>query len=133
MSELIIVIRNPSSQPGAFYTRRLASVELLDSSGSSVLGGGALPFGLLHMDMASRQASRALVWGSAMPIVLEFGSARDDLSHGTISGYVPMNGSYQLALTTDSEFSAGTHEIVVYYNAAAALSIENGQVSIRPS
>ena len=134
VSELIIMIRDPSSQPGGFYTRGASSVELLDSSGTSVLGGGALPLGLLEMDMASRQSSRALVFnGSPNPIVLEFGSARDDLQHGTISGYVPMNGSYQLALTTDADLTAGVYEIVVYYLAAACMSIENGQISVRPS
>jgi hypothetical protein len=135
VSELVIVIRLPSMMPGAFYTKTPASIELLDSAGTSVLGGGALPFGMLQLDMASKQTSRAMnAPGSGWsPIVLEFGSARDDMSHGTISGYLPMNGSYQLAITTDGTFMNTTYIIDVYYNAAAALSIENGQVSIRPS
>ena len=88
----------------------------------------------MQMDMASKQSSRALDWvGSADPVVIEFGSARDDLQHGTISGYVPMNGSYQLALTTNANLDAKVYEIVVYYNAAACMSIEGGQISIRPS
>ena len=133
VSELIILIRNPAVAPGGFYTKTVASVELLDSAGTSVLGGGALPYGLLQMDMASKQTSRAMNFGGGAPVVLEFGSARDDLSHGTISGYLPMNGSYQLAITTDHSYANNTYEVVVYYNAAACLSIENGQVSIRPS
>ena len=134
VSELIIMIRDPSASPGAFYSKTPASVELMDSSGSSVLGGGALPWGLLQMDMASKQSSRALEFiGGGDPVVIEFGSARDDLQHGTISGYVPMNGSYQLALTTEASLDAGTYEIVVYYNAAACMSIENGQITVRPS
>ena len=137
VSELIILIRDPTNKPGSFYTRPIASVELLDSSGTSVLGGGALPMGLLQQDMASKQTSRALDFpNGGPPVVLEFGSARDDLSHGTISGYLPMNGSYQLAITTGVgpfAFNADTYEIIVYYNAAACLSIEKGQISVRPS
>ena len=38
-------------------------------------------------------------------IIIEFGSSRDNAEAGVITGYVPMDGSYQLALSTPADFA----------------------------
>ena len=66
-------------------------------------------------------------------VVAEFGDSRAALEHGVITGYVPMDGSFQLAIATPSTFPAGDYEVRVEVLSAARLNINRGVVSVYPS
>ena len=64
---------------------------------------------------------------------MEFGDGRADMAHGTLSGYIPMDGTYRLALTMRVEMPPGSYEIRVSYLAAARMTIAGGNVKVSPS
>ncbi len=137
VSELIITIR-PASTSGAnaWAYKSWASWELLDGSGSSLTGGMPITYayqkGIID---ASRQNSGAIdtLSPGSFPIVVEFGDARTDFAHGTVTGYIPFTGQERLILTTDSALVAGSYEVRIEYLAAARLNIDRGKVSVYPS
>ena len=119
---------------------KVASYELLDGAGSSVIGGGAVSATYaLMVKGARKQQSRALS-ANSLPwtkeersIILEFGDSRSNAEAGIITGYVPMDGSFQLGLSTGADFVQGDYEVSIHYLAAARLNINRGTCSVFPS
>ena len=86
-----------------------------------------------------KQHSRSLA-ASSLPwakeersIIIEFGDSKSNSEAGAITGFVPMNGSYQLALSTPADFAPGDYEVVIHYLSAARWNISRGVVSVYPS
>ena len=53
-------------------------------------------------------------------VVAEFGDSRAALEHEVVTGYIPMDGSFQLAITTPSTWvAAGDYEVRVEVLSAA--------------
>ena len=138
---MIITIRN--SNTGAFNAysfRSWCSYELLDGSGASITGGYPITYAYQQSIIdASRQTSGAMDYlnvarnGPANPIVIEFGSARADLLHGTLTGYITFTGQERLILVTDSALLAGNYEVRCEFLAAARVNINGGRISVLPS
>ena len=63
-------------------------------------------------------------------IVVEFGDSKSNQESGIVSGYLPMDGSYQLAITTPPDFQAADYEVRVEYLACARLNVNRGVVSV---
>ena len=55
------------------------------------------------------------------------------MAHGTLSGYIPMDGTYRLALTMCSSLAPGSYEVRVFYLSAAKMTIAGGSVKVSPS
>ena len=135
VTEMVITVTN--SAGGLF---KVASYELLDGAGSSVIGGGAVSSTYaIFVKGARKQQSRSL-FANSIPwtaeernIVIEFGSSRDNAEAGVLTGYVPMDGSYQLALTTPADLPQRDYEVVIHYLSAARLNVNRGVVSVFPS
>ena len=119
---------------------KISSYELLDGSGSSVIGGGAVKAEYaIFVKGARKQQSRSLA-ASSIPwtkeersIIIEFGDSKSNAEAGVITGYLPMDGSYQLALSTPADFAPGDYEVRVEYLSAARLNINRGVISVFPS
>ena len=105
-TELIITVVANNSVAGmrnAFM--QIASYELLDSSGANVLGGSAIKEDYATLVKQARKVqSRAMFacsFGEAdNAIIVEFGDSKANQESGIVSGYLPMDGSYQLAIST---------------------------------
>ena len=135
-TELIISVvgdNTPAGMRNAYM--QIASYEILDSSGANVLGGSAVKEDFNTLVKQSRKAqSRALFackFGQTdNNIVIEFGDSKANQESGIVSGYVPMDGSYQLAITTPPDFPPSDYEVRVEYLACARLNINRGVVSV---
>ena len=66
-------------------------------------------------------------------IVVEFGDSKANQESGIVSGYLPLDGSYQLAISTPPTWVAGDFEVRVEYLSCAPLNINRGTVSVFPS
>ena len=139
---MIVTIRPANSGWFNAYTYKpWASFELLDGSGASLTGG--LPITCEYQRTvidAARQSSGAIdslgtyTGGrSSNPIVCEFGSAKADFLHGSLTGYIPFNGQERLILVTDAALTAGSYEVRIEYLAAARININGGRISVLPS
>jgi hypothetical protein len=137
VSEMIVTIRPAnSSGANAYNFQAYASYELLDSAGSSLLGGMPVTLGYQKLVVdASRQTSGAIDYlsGQSFPIVIEFGSAKTDFINNTITGYVPLTGQERLVITTHQYFVPGSYEIRIEYLSACRLNINQGKISVLPS
>jgi hypothetical protein len=137
VSEMIVTIRPAnSSGANAYDFKPYASYELLDSAGSSLLGGMPVTLSYQkHVVDASRQTSGAIDYlsGTSYPIIVEFGSAKTDLLNNTITGYVPLTGQERLVITTNPNLPATSYEIRVEYLSACRLNINQGKISVLPS
>ena len=123
-----------------FQYRKMASYEILDGSGANIVGGGPIDSTYAMLVKGSRKAhSRSLdVNLLASPkdervIFVEFGSSRDNMEAGVITGYLPADGSLQLALTTPANLTAADYEIRVEFLTCARLNINRGTCSVFPS
>ena len=132
ISELIITVTNAAG--GLF---KVASYELLDGAGSSVIGGGAVKSEYAIFVKGARKHQSRSLSAMSLPwakeersIILEFGSSRDNAEAGVITGYVPMDGSYQLALTTGADLLQRDYEVVIHYLSAARLNVNRGVISV---
>ena len=70
---------------------------------------------------------------NSYPIILEFGDARVDFQHNTITGYLTFDGTQRLIITTDSALVAGSYEVKIEYLAVARLNINQGKITVLPS
>ena len=137
MSELLVSIR-PAGATGAnaYAYKQIAAHELIDGSGANVLGGGPISQTFqAYVVEARKQTSSILddLGHQSATIVMEFGDGRADMGHGTLSGYIPMDGTYRLALTMRPDFVPGSYEVRVSYLAAARMTIAGGSVKVSPS
>ena len=139
ISEIIITVIGDSTPAGMRNNfAQIASWELLDGSGANVVGGSAIKEEFSTLVKAARKVSSRALFASRIGqtdnvIVAEFGDSRANLEHGTLLGYVPMDGSFQLAITTPSTWNAGDYEVRVEVLSAARLNINRGVVSVNPS
>ena len=132
VSELIVTVTNSAS--GVF---KVASYELLDGAGSSIIGGSAIKSDyVIFVKGARKQQSRSLA-ASSVPwtkeersLILEFGDSKSNAEAGILTGFIPFDGSYQLALSTPADFD---YEVVIHYLSAARLNINRGTISVYPS
>jgi hypothetical protein len=139
VTELIITVvpdNNPAGLRNGFA--QISSYEILDGSGASVLGGSAIKEDFATLVKAARKTqSRALFackYGEAdNVIVVEFGDSKANQDSGIVSGYLPMDGSYQLAISTPPGFQAADYEVRVEYLSCARLNISKGQLTVHPS
>ena len=105
-----------------------------------MVGGGAVSATYaLMVKGARKQQSRALS-ASSLPwakeeksIIIEFGDSKSNAEAGVITGYLPMDGSFQLGLSTPADFVQGDYEVSIHYLAAARLNINRGVISVYPS
>jgi hypothetical protein len=142
VSELIVTIRPATAGwYNAYIFKGWSSYELLDGSGASLTGGMPITYEYQRTIVdASRQSSGAIdslvalgAPGSYNPIVCEFGSAKADFLHGTVTGYIPFTGQERLIITTDATLGAGSYEVRIEYLAAARVNINQGRISVLPS
>lgn len=139
VTEMVVTIRAAGATANqAWNFKPWASYELLDSSGASLLGG--MPITKAYQNYvieAERQVSGAIdnLSTASLPIVIEFGDARADFQHGSLTGYICFTGNERLVITTDSSYSATPtpYEIRVEYLAAARVNVDRGRVSVFPS
>jgi hypothetical protein len=142
ISEIIVTIRPAATGWfNAYVFKSWASYELLDGSGASLTGGMPITadYSRTIID-ASRQNCGAIdtllaasAGRSSNPIVAEFGDAKTDFAHGTVTGYIPFTGQERLIITTDSALAAGSYEVRVEYLAVARVNLDRGKVSVYPS
>ena len=135
---IITVIANnvPAGMRNTFV--QISSYEILDSSGANVLGGSAIKEDYATLVKQARKVqSRAMfacTFGeSDNAIIVEFGDSRSNQESGIVSGYLPLDGSYQLAITTPPAWIAGDYEVKVEYLSCARLNINRGTCSVNPS
>ena len=82
---------------------------------------------------ARKQQSRSLSASSILwakeerSIIIEFGSSRDNAEAGIITGFVLMDGSYQLALSTGAD---SPRAITRWSFITARLNITRGVISV---
>jgi hypothetical protein len=143
VTELIVTIRPANTGWFNVYAfKSWASYELLDGSGSSLTGGMPITADYQRTIVdASRQSSGAIdtliaaagLGRSSNPIVAEFGDAKTDFAHGTLTGYIPFTGQERLIITTDDTIGAGSYEIRVEYLSVARVNLDRGKVSVYPS
>jgi len=137
VTEMIVNIR-PSFASGsnAYAYKTFFSYELIDGSGANVLGGGPTTMTFQKSVIEARKQYTGVIdsLGEAhSTAVIEFGDARADMNHGTLSGYLAMDGTFRLALTMDSDLVTGNYEVRVYYLSAAKMTIAGGNVRVSPS
>ena len=136
VSEVIVTVVNIINNSPT----KVASYELLDSTGSSIIGGSAIRSDYaIFVKGSRRQQSRSLA-ASSIPwtkeersIIIEFGDSKANAEAGVLTGFVPFSGSEQLALSTPADFAPGDYEVVIHYLAAARLNVNRGVVSVFPS
>ena len=136
ITECIISVvgdNTPAGMRNAYM--QIASYEILDSSGANVLGGSAVKEDFNTLVKQSRKAqSRALFackFGQTdNNIVIEFGDSLSNQQSGIVSGYLPADGSLQLAITTPPDFPPSDYEVRVEYLACARLNINRGVVFV---
>jgi hypothetical protein len=115
------------------------SVELLDSSGQSVLGGSPVPEGYLRHVVGAR-AGRFVPnfdWGLQYFIQVPL-SGEDAFHHeraGTIGAYLPMSGQHQLSfkLAPVAGQTQQSVEITVLYRSVSTLTLDKGNVRVQHS
>ena len=136
ISEIIISV----TSPGALNFLKLASYELLNGSGASVIGGSAIrsDYAIL-VKGARKQQSRSLAANSIpwakeeRSIIIEFGDSASNMHSGALTGYMPMDGSFVLAITTPADLPQADYEIKIDYLSACRLNINQGVISVYPS
>jgi hypothetical protein len=137
LTEMIITIRASGAVgSGAYAYRPWVSYELLDGGGASLSGG--MPITAAYQKYvvdASRQSSGAIDTLSPLssPIVIEFGNAKADFIHGSVTGYIPFSGTERLVINTDGSIPPGAYEIRIEYLAVARVNIDRGRISVLPS
>ena len=120
----------------AYAYKQIAAYELIDGSGANVLGGGPISYAFQAFVVEARKQTSSILddlGQQSATIVMEFGDGRADMAHGTLSGYIPMDGTYRLALTMRPDFVPGSYEVRVSYLAAARMTIAGGNVKVSPS
>ena len=55
------------------------------------------------------------------------------MQSGALTGYMPMDGSFTLAVTTPADFPQADYEIKIDYLSAARLNVNRGVISVYPS
>ena len=143
VTELAISVLPANNGGGNGYAyRKMAAYEILDGSGGNVNGGGPIAADYALLVKGSRKAhSRSIDTNMLMApndkaervIFVEFGDSKANMESGCVLGYLPMDGSYQLALTTPAELIAGDFEIRIEYLSCARLNINRGTCSLFPS
>ena len=134
---MIITIRQANASGAYAYSfRPWHSYELLDSGGASLTGGMPITAGYQKTIVdGQRQNSGAidLLSPESHPIIVEFGSARADFLHGSLTGYITFSGMERLVLVTDAALTAGSYEVRIEYLAAARVNVNGGRISVLPS
>ena len=137
VTEMIITIRAAAASGVAVYVYKpWASYELLDGAGASLTGGMPITHSYQRSIIdASRQSSGAIdaLSQPSYPIVVEFGSAKADFLHGSITGYITFTGSERLVIVTEGTLTPGSYEIRIEYLAAARVNVNAGRISVLPS
>ena len=118
----------------------MAAYEILDGSGANVNGGGPIASDYVLLVKGSRKAhSRSLDANllyspkEKRVIFVEFGDSKSNMEAGVVTGYLPADGSLQLALPTPANLTAGDYEIRVEFLTCARLNINRGVISVYPS
>jgi hypothetical protein len=132
ISQMMITVRLASATGSALTTLvEAAKIELLDSSGQNLLGGGPLPAEYLRWVKTAHASSNPDT--PTGPLFLDFGSTRAALEHGSLPGYIVGDGALQLAITMPAGLASASYEIRVDYMAAARMRVAMGSVEILPS
>ena len=138
VTEMIITVvgnNNPAGSRNNFM--QIASYEILDSSGANVVGGSAIKEDYATLVKAARKAQSRAMFACCgetdNAIVVEFGDSKSNQESGIVSGYLPMEGIYQLAISTTPTWVAGDYEVRVEYLACARLNVNRGVLSVHPS
>ena len=141
VTELAISVVAPSGGTGGLILRKIASYELLDGAGSSVIGGSPIKSDYALMVKGARKnqshslTTNSLPWtrGEERVIYIEMGDSKAIWETGAVTGYLPADGTLTLALTTGADFQAGDHEVRIEFLACARLNVNRGVVSVMPS
>jgi hypothetical protein len=136
ITSMVVVIKTVSND----IVYPFKSIDLLDQSGASLLGGAAVE----HAYLQATQRARNNQWvpsadetdaisNSYFHVPIGEAAAHYD-SVGAVGAYIPMSGSHQLRyyfpFTVDT---AQTCEIVVLYTATSVMTVEKGLVSVSHS
>jgi len=137
VSEMIVTIKVAGASGEYIYDfKPWASYELLDGSGSSLTGGMPITYDYQKSVVdGSRQSSAAIdtLSSPSYPIVIEFGSAKADFLHGSLTGYIPFTGQERLIITTEDTLNPASYEIRVEYLSVARVNIDRGRIAVLPS
>ena len=141
VSELVVTIRASGAGGASAYAfMPWASYELVDGSGASLTGGSPISYAYQNGIIdAARQTSGALeVLRStasvpSYPLIIEFGDAKADLLHGTVTGYITFCGQERLVITTEGSITPGAYEVRIEYLSVARVNIDRGRVTVLPS
>ena len=137
LTEMIITIRSSGAVgSGTYAYRSWVSYEILDGAGASLTGG--MPITAAYQKNvvdASRQSSGAIdtLSPASTPIVVEFGNAKADFLHGSVTGYIPFSGTERLVIITDAFLPTTAYEIRIEYLSVARVNIDRGRISVLPS
>jgi hypothetical protein len=132
ISTMMITVQLTSSTGSALTTMiEPAKVELMDSSGQSIIGGGPLGGEYIRLIKASHQSSNPDT--PVGPLFLDFGATRACLEHGSLPGYIVGDGALQLSLTMPAGMASGAYTVKVDYYAAARMRVAHGTVEVLPS
>ena len=120
--------------------RKMASYEILDGSGANIVGGGPIgaDYAMLvkgSRKVQSRSLDTSMLYSPLTERVIfwEAGDSKANMEAGIVSGYLPADGSLQLAITTPANLTAGDYEIVVHFLTCARMNINRGTISVFPS
>ena len=118
----------------------MSAYEILDGSGANIVGGGpiAADYAMLvkgSRKVQSRSLDTSMLYSPLTERVIfwEAGDSKANMEAGIVSGYLPADGSLQLAITTPANLTAGDYEIVVHFLTCARLNITRGTCSVFPS
>ena len=75
--------------------------------------------------LGSPHSERVIFW--------EAGDSKANQEAGVVTGYLPADGSLQLAITTPADLRPGDYELRVEFLTCARLNINRGTCSVFPS
>ena len=106
-------------------------IDILDGSGTSILGGSPLPYTYLKgiQALLSGEEQNTVFNAPWCPITFSEG-ARHAEEAGVIHGYTAMSNTHQLVIHTPATLVAGAYELFIIINRVATLRCLGGNLSI---
>jgi len=135
VQSLCVMVQSASADPWFWRTPTfIKSLDVLDGSGASILGGTPLATEYIQTQIHAREYGSfdAMDTGSKCLLIPFSDHAGVHEQNGTIGGYRVFDGTYQLALETTAA-AVGSFTIMVLYQTASRMVVEKGNVRVEHS
>ena len=127
ITSLVLLVRDLSVS--VYQPMRVSSIDLLDASGASILGGSPIDTPYIRLVYTASQPihyNPNSFWSDAVRIPVSGPDVAHAEMRGQVEAYIPMTGNHQLRFTPGD---TGSYQVSVIVRSVAMLSIERGQVS----